>query len=327
MSVSVATQVQLESPIERESPSVVESDPLTLYLGQISAYPLLTREEEIETGRLIVESRDELARLDEELRRGLFSGKEYRRRRNSVEERAKELKNRMITGNLRLVVSIAKRYQHRGLGLLDLINEGNIGLIEAVERFDYTRGCKFSTYGTWWIQQAIVKSLADTGRTIRIPIHILNIMRRCFSVFKHLTQELGRDPKLQEVADFMNLPATKVRQYLRFDCEAYSLDTTVDEEHLTSLADLISSDAYAEPFEAVFRNSLQDVLANSLAELDYRERRILQLRYGLGEEAPLTLEEIGAILHITRERVRQIQNKAIERLRTFDAILELQEVI
>lgn len=317
----------IEAQVENEGVYGVETDPLSLYLRQISEYSLLAKEDELLLGKDIVDVRFALKRIEIELGKGLIEKEEYLDEKERLENLLESLKNRMITSNLRLVVSIAKKYQYRGMGLLDLIDEGNIGLIEAVERFDYTKGCKFSTYGTWWIQQAIIKALADKGRTIRIPIHVLNSIRKCFSVSKHLTQELGRDPQDQEVADYMDIDPHRVRQLMEFNGETASLDSAVDDENATSLADLICSDAYVEPFESAFNNSLQDILSRTLQELTPRERRIIELRFGLGDEAPLTLEEIGSILNITRERVRQIQNKAIERLRTFEAIQELKEVI
>lgn len=304
-----------------------DPDPLSVYLKQISGYRLLSKDEELEIGEKIFTIQKKINSIDIS-----FSLEEKARAANvkekaALEEELKNQKNRMITSNLRLVVSIAKKYQHRGLSLLDLIDEGNIGLIEAVERFDYTKGCKFSTYGTWWIQQAIIKSLADKGRTIRIPIHVLNVIRKCYSVSKQLTQELGRDPNSEELSDYMNISEEKVSKIIRFSQETASLDTTVDEENVTSLADLVCNDEYIEPFEQVFSLTLQDILSNTLKSLTIRERRIIQLRFGLAGEGPLTLEEIGQRLSITRERVRQIQNKAISKMRNFKVIRELQNIV
>jgi len=304
-----------------------DSDPLSLYLKQISAYPLLTKEEELMIGREIQERKQELLELEELLGKGEIERSAYLFRKRTIEAVLRKSRDRMITSNLRLVVSIAKKYQHRGLSFLDLIDEGNIGLIEAVERFDYTKRCKFSTYGTWWIQQSVIKALADKGRTIRIPIHVLNIIRKLFSVTKHLTQELGRDPSSAEIAAYMDLPVEKVESILQYSGETASLDVTVDDENITSLSDLVFSDDYIEPFESVFHVTLKDLLDNILGQLSDREQTIIKLRFGLADRTPLTLEEIGSILGITRERVRQIQNKAIEKLRSIAAIQELEEIV
>jgi RNA polymerase primary sigma factor len=233
----------------------------------------------------------------------------------------------LITSNLRLVVSIAKKYQHRGLNLIDLINEGNIGLIEAVERFDYRRGCKFSTYGTWWIQQSIIKSIADKGKTIRIPVHVLNSARKCYSASRELAQNLGRDPIASEIANYMHMPEKKVETILSSTGDTTSLDTTVDSENSTNLSELISSDEYYEPFEEFLKINIKEILAYSLEALTSREREIIKLRFGLAGKVPLTLEDIGTIFGITRERVRQIQNKAINKLSDFSEIQELRKVI
>lgn len=304
-----------------------ETDPLSVYLKQISCYRLLKKQEELEIGKRIQDLKFALKDTEEEFAAGLIDRDDYREKKKLLDDELQRSRNRMITANLRLVVSIAKKYQHRGLSFLDLIEEGNIGLIEAVERFDYTKGCKFSTYGTWWIQQAVIKALADKGRTIRIPIHVLNTIRKCFSVSKHLTQELGRDPSADEIAKYMDMTGAKVKKIMKFSGETASLDTTVDDDNITSLSDLIFNEDYIEPFEDVFQSSIHEILAQALQHLDDREMRILQLRFGLAGEGPLTLEEIGHLMHITRERVRQIQNKAISKLRTFQEIRDLEEVI
>lgn len=316
-----------ESEIINNRQDGVEVDPLTLYLKQISSYPLLSKEEELQIGQNIMKNKMVLDELDLMMRDSQITRADYLREKQKAEVELDSNRQRMITSNLRLVVSIAKKYQHRGLSFLDLIDEGNIGLIEAVERFDYTKGCKFSTYGTWWIQQAVIKALADKGRTIRIPIHVLNSIRKCFSVSKHLTQELGRDPSCQEIADFMEMPDTKVKKIMEYSGETASLDVTVDDENVTCLSDLICSDDYIEPFESVFHTNLRDILDDTLELLSERERIIIIYRYGLHGEGPLTLEEIGKLLGITRERVRQIQNKAIVKMRSFTAIQELEEVL
>ncbi len=292
-----------------------ESDPLSYYLQQISAYPLLTGDQEQEIGERISNLRAEIRDLDGAYEEGSLPEGEYEKAKRYLEEALRLQKNRMITANLRLVVAIAKKYQHRGLGLLDLIDEGNIGLIEAVERFDYKRGCRFSTYGTWWIRQAIVKALADKGRVIRIPVHMLNTIKKCYFVAKQLAQDLGRDPTSAEVSAYLNLPAERVEEIMSLTQETTSLDLTIDEENATRLADMIEDSKSTQPFESVFHLTLQDTLDEVLRQLSDREMRIIQLRFGLGGEGPFTLEETGQYLGITRERVRQIQDKAMKKLR------------
>jgi RNA polymerase primary sigma factor len=301
-----------------------ESDPLALYLKQISRYPLLTAEEEISIGESIQKARARVTELDAEPPEGGTPEELWRLDREKWERELIQVKHRMISSNLRLVVSIAKNYQHRGLSLLDLIDEGNIGLIEAVERFDYTRGCRFSTYGTWWIRQAIIKSLADKGRVIRIPIHMLNTIKKCYFVAKQLTQELGRDPNPDELAQKLGMEAKKVKEIMKLSQETASLDTTVDEDNVTHLSDLIKDENAAEPFEEVFSMALQDTLSGVLKNLSKREIMIIQLRFGLNGEGPRTLEETGKLLGITRERVRQIQEKAIQKLKELQELSEYQ---
>jgi RNA polymerase primary sigma factor len=291
-----------------------DTDPLALYLKQISRYSLLGIEDEQEIGQKIQHIKLSVVSLKEAYA-DRPADPVFLRESAKLEAQLRELKNRMITANLRLVVSIAKNYQHRGLGLLDLIDEGNIGLIEAVERFDYTRGCRFSTYGTWWIRQAIIKSLADKGRIIRIPIHMLNTISKCFYVAKQLTQDLGRDPSPEELSEYLQIPASRISEIMSLSQETTSLDTTVDEDNNTRLSDLISDDSLIEPFELVFTATLQETMDNVLSQLTEREMKIIKLRFGLTDKGPLTLEETGKLLGITRERVRQIQGKAITKLR------------
>jgi RNA polymerase primary sigma factor len=304
-----------------------ESDPLALYLKQISTYPLLISTEEREIGRKIshLTAKLENLKIEYHKKRRLSMADKHEKLR--VEKMLTIQKNKMINSNLRLVVSIAKQYQHRGLSLLDLIDEGNIGLIEAVERFDYRKGCRFSTYGTWWIKQAIIKSLADKGRVIRIPVHMLNMIKKCYYVAKHLSQELGRDPSDEEVAHYMNLPLSKIKDVVKLSQETTSLDTTVDDENVTRLSDLIPDDSSKKPFESVFSMTLQNTIRKVLTQLSDREMKIIQLRFGLAGEGPFTLEETGKMLGITRERVRQIQEKAIAKLRHFKLIKELKDYV
>ena len=320
-----------------------ESDPLAVYFRQISRFPLLTLQEEQNIGEKIISLRAKLKELEAEHRKSLtktVSGSSDKKKKQDDNDElqtafAKEkaaldntlihYKNIMINSNLRLVVSIAKNYQHRGLSLLDLIDEGNIGLIEAVERFDYTRGCRFSTYGTWWIRQAIIKSIADKGRVIRIPIHMLNTIKKCYYVAKQLTQDLGRDPNEEELSEYLGVPVSKVKEIVKLSQETTSLDTIVDDGNLTRLADLIKDDNMSEPFEMVFSMTLQETMSGILSQLSEREMKIIQLRFGLTGESPLTLEETGKYLGITRERVRQIQEKAIWKLRALHELRELKE--
>jgi RNA polymerase primary sigma factor len=300
-----------------------ESDPLALYFRQISKFPLLTVQEEQSLGEKIMSLRSKLQSLEASYRSGKIS-ETYQKEKTALEAALLFFKNKMINSNLRLVVSIAKNYQHRGLSLLDLIDEGNIGLIEAVERFDYTRGCRFSTYGTWWIRQAIIKSIADKGRVIRIPIHMLNTIKKCYFVAKQLTADLGRDPSDEELAEYLGVPVSKVKEIVKFSQETTSLDTIVDDGNLTRLADLIKDETGPEPFETVFTMTLQETMEDILSQLSEREMKIIQLRFGLTGEGPLTLEETGKLLGITRERVRQIQEKATWKLRGLREITELR---
>ncbi len=303
-----------------------ESDPLALYLKQISRYPLLSAEEEVELGGCIQKTRNAIAALDSMTGGQSPEYPDIRETRALKETELLACKHKMISSNLRLVVSIAKNYQHRGLSLLDIIDEGNIGLIEAVERFDYTRGCRFSTYGTWWIRQAIIKSLADKGRVIRIPIHMLNTIKKCYFVAKQLTQDLGRDPHADELADKLGMDARKVKEIMKLSQETASLDTTVDEDNVTHLSDLIRDENAVEPFEEVFCMTMQDTLDTVLQSLNQREITIITLRFGLNGEGPLTLEETGKLLGITRERVRQIQEKAIQKLKDLRRLDEYHEI-
>jgi len=294
-----------------------EADPLAFYFRQISRFPLLTLQEEQSIGEKIIHLRQQIKELENSGDSGPF-------RLNALNESLLHCKNQMINSNLRLVVSIAKNYQHRGLTLLDLIDEGNIGLIEAVERFDYKRGCRFSTYGTWWIRQAIIKSIADKGRVIRIPIHMLNTIKKCYYTAKQLTQDLGRDPSSEELSSYMGIPISKVKEIVKYSQETTSLDTIVDDGNATCLGDLVRDDSMIEPFETVFSMIIQETMGSILSNLSEREMKIMQLRFGLDGEPPMTLGETGKLLGITRERVRQIQEKAANKLKAFRELHELK---
>ena len=298
-------------------------DPLSIYLKQISRYPLLNAPQEYSLGEQIRNLRDEVERR----RRGCKMIRMNAEKTEELQLLLARRKNQLIRANLRLVVAIAKKYQYRGLSLLDLIDEGNIGLIEAVERFDYSRGCRFSTYGTWWIRQAIIKSLADKGRVIRIPVHMLNTIKKCYFVAKHLTQEFGRDPSSEEIATYMHMSTAKVEEINGISQDTASLDTTVDPGETTRLAELIKDDKSEQPFETAFNIALHDTIENVLHQLTDREMKIIQLRYGLMGEGPCTLQETGSFLGITRERVRQIQEKAIAKLRNLTEIEDLHDLV
>lgn len=299
----------------------VEIDPLSLYLKQISKHSLLSKEEELDIGKNIQDIKSKISNLETNFdKKNITEIQELKMKYHKLRET-------MITSNLRLVVSIAKKFQYRGLNLLDMIDEGNIGLIEAVERFDYTKNCRFSTYGSWWIQQSVLKAVADKGRTIRIPIHILNSVKKCHSIIKYLSEQYGREPKIEEIADYMNLSTKKVELYLSYWTEVSSLDTSINDDNTSSLSELICDNSYEQPFESALTKNLQDILDSSLSELSSREKEIIKLRYGLSGECPLTLEEIGSLMGITRERVRQIQNNSIHKLRSFKEIIELEEIL
>lgn len=301
-----------------------EKDPLTFYLHQISHFPLLNIAGEQKIGEeinalqgerdKIIGARSSQAGMPSDPLNPDMRGKEGELLK-SIDLALYLLKQKMITSNLRLVVSIAKGYQHRGLSLLDLIDEGNIGLLEAVERFDYSRGFRFSTYATWWIRQAIIKSLADQGRVIRIPVHMLNTIRKCYYATKQLTQELGRPPEISELARRLEMSEEKILKVISFSQNTTSLDVAIDDENSASLSDIIKDDIGPDPYTETFNAAMKEMLNDVLRSLNERETVVLRLRYGLSGEGPHTLEETGKVLGITRERVRQIQERAIEKLR------------
>ena len=298
---------------DKKKPCTDEKDPLSLYLVQIAKFKLLNAGEEQSLGKSIqnLTKRLESLKTMPETEKGAFDAEETAR----AERELSATKQSMISSNLRLVVSIAKSYQHRGLGLLDLIDEGNIGLLEAVARFDYSRGYRFSTYATWWIRQAIIKSLADQGRVIRIPVHMLNTIRKCYYASKQLTQELGRAPEVDEIARRVDMTRQKVLKVMEFSQNTASLDSAIDDENSSSLSDVLRDETGIDPFSLALSTTMKDLLDCVLRDLSYRETTILKLRYGLSGESTHTLEETGKALGITRERVRQIQERTLEKLR------------
>ena len=259
-------------------------DPVRMYLKEIGKVPLLTPEEEQELAKRMAEG-------------------------------DAEAKHRMEEANLRLVVSIAKRYVGRGMLFLDLIQEGNLGLIKAVEKFDYTKGYKFSTYATWWIRQAITRAIADQARTIRIPVHMVETINKVIRVSRQLLQELGHDPSPEEIAAEMDMPVDKVREILKIAQEPVSLETPIGEEEDSHLGDFIPDEGASEPSEAASFTLLQEQLVDVLSTLTPREEKVLKLRFGIEDGRPRTLEEVGKVFEITRERIRQIEAKALRKLR------------
>ena len=259
-------------------------DPVRMYLKEIGKVPLLSAEEEIELAK-------------------------------KMEQGDENAKKRLAEANLRLVVSIAKRYVGRGMLFLDLIQEGNLGLIKAVEKFDYRKGYKFSTYATWWIRQAITRAIADQARTIRIPVHMVETINKLIRVSRQLLQELGREPTPEEIAEEMDMPVDRVREILKISQEPVSLETPIGEEEDSHLGDFIQDDNVPVPADAAAFTLLKDQLVEVLGTLTEREQKVLRLRFGLDDGRARTLEEVGKEINVTRERIRQIEAKALRKLR------------
>ncbi len=267
-----------------DAKAIAIDDPVKVYLKEIGRVPLLTSEEEIELAM-------------------------------RISENDAEAKKRLSEANLRLVVSIAKRYVGRGMQFLDLIQEGNLGLIKAVDKFDYTKGFKFSTYATWWIRQAITRAIADQARTIRIPVHMVETINKVKKTNSQLLHENGRDPTAEEIAEKIDMPVDKVREILRIAQEPVSLETPIGEEEDSHLGDFIPDDEAQAPVDAASMALMREQLAEVLKTLTPREARVLSLRYGLEDGNPKTLEEVGKEFNVTRERIRQIEAKALRKLR------------
>ena len=297
-------------------------DPVRMYLKEIGKVPLLSAEEEIELAKnmeagavakekiAILKSREENATEEE-----LAEIKEEIKNLQKDLDAGDEAKKRLAEANLRLVVSIAKRYVGRGMLFLDLIQEGNLGLIKAVEKFDYRKGYKFSTYATWWIRQAITRAIADQARTIRIPVHMVETINKLIRVSRQLLQELGREPSPEEIAAEMNMPVERVREILKISQEPVSLETPIGEEEDSHLGDFIQDDNVPVPADAAAFTLLKEQLEEVLGTLTEREQKVLTLRFGLEDGRARTLEEVGKELNVTRERIRQIEAKALRKLR------------
>jgi RNA polymerase primary sigma factor len=289
-------------------------DPVRMYLREIGRVQLLTAREEVELAMAMEAGKDALHRRAELLERGALDARTDRELR-IIGNRGEIARRRLAEANLRLVVSVAKKYIGRGMSLLDLIQEGNIGLIRAVEKFDYRKGYKFSTYATWWIRQAITRAIADQARTIRIPVHMVETINKLTRVARRLLQELGREPTADEIAVDMGIPADKVREIMKVSQEPVSLETPIGEEEDSHLGDFIPDEGTLAPSEAASHQLLKEQVEDVLASLTNRERRVLQLRFGLDDGRGRTLEEVGKEFGVTRERIRQIEAKALRKLR------------
>lgn len=306
--------------------SAADVDPLAIYLKQISRYALLSPQEELHLADTIHGLKAKIRALGDELARCPEKEKEYSCQIERLQEELRIEKNKMVQANLRLVVSVAKKYQHRGLSLIDLIDEGNIGLLEAVDRFEASRNCRFSTYGIWWIRQAIIKGIADKGRIIRMPVHMLNTINKCFMIAKQLTQEYGHEPSCLELSEYIGETPEKIEEYMKLAQETSSLDTTIDESSPSVLGDLLTTDENEQQVESVFSAMLSETINSVLKEFSEREMAIIKLRFGLDGRTPMTLSETGRVLGITRERVRQIQEKMMEKLKESKELIAFNEL-
>ena len=295
-------------------------DPVRMYLKEIGKVNLLTPEEEIElaqhmgAGDAAKEQMEEIGKARENGEEVSLTPEEEAALKKAI-KKGEAAKQRLAEANLRLVVSIAKRYVGRGMLFLDLIQEGNLGLIKAVEKFDYTKGYKFSTYATWWIRQAITRAIADQARTIRIPVHMVETINKVIRVSRQLLQELGHDPTPEEISEEMNMPVDKVREILKIAQEPVSLETPIGEEEDSHLGDFIPDEDASEPSEAASFTLLKEQLVDVLGTLTPREEKVLKLRFGIEDGRTRTLEEVGKEFNVTRERIRQIEAKALRKLR------------
>lgn len=297
------------------STPMLTGDPVRMYLKEIGRVSLLSAAEEIDLAMKIEAGIEAARQLDEAEEQGIELSRPQRRRLARVEQVGIEAKQALISANLRLVVSNAKRYVGRGMLFLDLIQEGNLGLIRAVEKFDYKKGFKFSTYATWWIKQAITRAIADQARTIRIPVHMVETINKLVRIQRQLLQELGREPTPEEIGEKMDLSAARVREIQKISQEPVSLETPIGEEEDSQLGDFIEDNSAVVPVDAASFSMLQEQLGQVLDSLAERERKVIILRFGLEDGHPHTLEEVGREFGVTRERIRQIESKTLAKLR------------
>ena len=290
-------------------------DPVRMYLKEIGKVDLLTSEQEVALAQTMVRGQEVQKTLEEMQAEGIELDPEARKAMEKEIKAGERAKQSLAEANLRLVVSIAKRYVGRGMLFLDLIQEGNLGLIKAVEKFDYTKGYKFSTYATWWIRQAITRAIADQARTIRIPVHMVETINKVIRVSRQLLQELGHDPTPEEISEEMNMPVDKVREILKIAQEPVSLETPIGEEEDSHLGDFIPDEDASEPSEAASFTLLKEQLVEVLSTLTPREEKVLKLRFGIEDGRTRPLEEVGKEFNVTRERIRQIEAKALRKLR------------
>mgnify|MGYP001025813854 CR=1 FL=1 len=290
-------------------------DPVRMYLKEIGKVNLLSSEEEVELAQDMTAGTAAQEQLAELEKAGEEIPAELRAQLEKTIKKGERARQRLAEANLRLVVSIAKRYVGRGMQFLDLIQEGNLGLIKAVEKFDYVKGFKFSTYATWWIRQAITRAIADQARTIRIPVHMVETINKVIRVSRQLLQELGHDPSAEEIAEEMGMPEERVREILKIAQEPVSLETPIGEEEDSHLGDFIPDEDASEPAEAASFTLLKEQLVEVLATLTPREEKVLKLRFGIEDGRTRTLEEVGKEFNVTRERIRQIEAKALRKLR------------
>ncbi|MCL2339796.1 MAG: RNA polymerase sigma factor RpoD [Actinomycetia bacterium] len=294
---------------------MLTGDPVRMYLKEIGKVRLLTASEEIDLAMKIEAGLEATAQLDAAEAKGIELERPERRRLSRIEQMGLDAKQQLIEANLRLVVSIAKRYVGRGMLFLDLIQEGNLGLIRAVEKFDYTKGFKFSTYATWWIRQAITRAIADQARTIRIPVHMVETINKLVRIQRNLLQSLGREPTAEEIGEEMGMTADRIREIQKISQEPVSLETPIGEEEDSQLGDFLEDRAADAPPDAASFTMLKEQLTKVLDSLAERERKVISLRFGLEDGRPRTLEEVGHEFGVTRERIRQIESKTLAKLR------------